>query len=60
MPPTSNRADPKDSHKVRVLLVDDNEAFLRAATEFLQETTNAGKLVKPPFIRVREKRVMLD
>jgi DNA-binding NarL/FixJ family response regulator len=36
MPPTSNRADPKDSHKIRVLLVDDNEAFLRAATEFLQ------------------------
>jgi DNA-binding NarL/FixJ family response regulator len=33
--PTSNRADLKDSHKIRVLLVDDNEAFRRAATDFL-------------------------
>jgi DNA-binding NarL/FixJ family response regulator len=36
MSPTSNRADPKDSRKIRVLLVDDNEAFLRVATDFLQ------------------------
>jgi DNA-binding NarL/FixJ family response regulator len=31
----SNRADPKDS-LLRVLLVDDNEAFRRVATDFLQ------------------------
>jgi two-component system nitrate/nitrite response regulator NarL len=32
----SNRADLKDGHKIRVLLVDDNEAFRRVATDFLQ------------------------
>jgi DNA-binding NarL/FixJ family response regulator len=32
----SNRADSKDSLKIRVLLVDDNEAFRRVATHFLQ------------------------
>ena len=31
----SNRPDPKDS-KIRVLLVNDNRAFLHAATDFLQ------------------------
>jgi DNA-binding NarL/FixJ family response regulator len=36
MSPASNRADLRDSPKIRVLLVDDNEAFRRAATEFLQ------------------------
>ena len=36
MSPTSNRADLEDSFKIRVLLVDDNEAFLRVATDFLQ------------------------
>jgi DNA-binding NarL/FixJ family response regulator len=36
MSPTSNRADLKDSLKIRVLLVDDNEAFRRVATDFLQ------------------------
>ena len=36
MSPASNRADLKDSPKIRVLLVDDNEAFRRAATGFLQ------------------------
>ncbi|MBE9508013.1 MAG: response regulator transcription factor [Chloroflexi bacterium] len=36
MSPASNRADLKDSPKIRVLLVDDNEAFLRVATDFLQ------------------------
>jgi DNA-binding NarL/FixJ family response regulator len=36
MSPTSNRADPEDSFKIRVLLVDDNEAFRRVAAEFLQ------------------------
>jgi DNA-binding NarL/FixJ family response regulator len=36
MSPTSNRADLEDSFKIRVLLVDDNEAFRRAATDFLQ------------------------
>ena len=36
MPATSNRADLKDSSKIRVLVVDDNEAFLRVATDFLQ------------------------
>jgi DNA-binding NarL/FixJ family response regulator len=36
MPATSNRADLKDSFKIRVLVVDDNEAFLRVATDFLQ------------------------
>ncbi len=33
---TSNWADLEDSFKVRVLVVDDSEAFLRVATEFLQ------------------------
>jgi hypothetical protein len=32
----SNRAELKDGSKIRVLLVDDNEAFLRVATDFLQ------------------------
>jgi two-component system NarL family response regulator len=36
MSPTSNRADLEDSFKIRVLLVDDNEPFRRAATDFLQ------------------------
>jgi DNA-binding NarL/FixJ family response regulator len=36
MSPTSNRADPEDSFKIRVLLVDDNEAFRRVASDFLQ------------------------
>jgi CheY-like chemotaxis protein len=36
MSPISNRADLKDSVKIRVLVVDDNEAFLRVATDFLQ------------------------
>ena len=36
MSPMPNRADLKDSLKIRVLLVDDNEAFLRVATDFLQ------------------------
>jgi DNA-binding NarL/FixJ family response regulator len=36
IPPTPNRADPKDSLKICVLLVDDNEAFLRVATDFVQ------------------------
>jgi DNA-binding NarL/FixJ family response regulator len=31
-----NRADLRDSPKIRVLVVDDNEAFLRVATDFLQ------------------------
>jgi DNA-binding NarL/FixJ family response regulator len=34
-PPTPNRADVQDN-KIRILLVDDNKVFLRAATEFLQ------------------------
>ena len=40
-----NRADLQDSFKIRVLLVDDNEAFLRAAAEFSrrqQELTVIG------------------
>jgi DNA-binding NarL/FixJ family response regulator len=36
MPATSNRADLKDSFKIRVLVVDDNEPFLRVATDFLR------------------------
>ena len=36
MPATSNRADLKDSFKIRVLVVDDNEPFRRVATDFLQ------------------------
>ena len=38
MPPDdiSNRADLKDSLKIRVLLVDDNPTFLRIAADFLQ------------------------
>ena len=32
----SNRTDPKDGLKTRVLLVDDNAAFLRVASDFLQ------------------------
>ena len=36
MSPMPNRADLKDSLKIRVLLVDDNEPFLRVATDFLQ------------------------
>jgi len=36
MPPILNRADLKDSLRIRVLLVDDSEAFLRVATDFLQ------------------------
>jgi DNA-binding NarL/FixJ family response regulator len=36
MSPTSSRADLQDSFKIRVLLVDDNEAFRRAATDFLR------------------------
>lgn len=32
----SNQADLKDSLRIRVLLVDDNEAFLRVASDFLQ------------------------
>ena len=36
MSPMPNRADLKDSSKIRVLVVDDNEAFLRVATDFLQ------------------------
>lgn len=36
MPAISNRADLKDSLKIRVLLVDDNEALRRVATDFLQ------------------------
>ena len=37
MPPILNRADLKDSLRIRVLLVDDSEAFLRVATDFLQQ-----------------------
>ncbi len=37
MPPISNRADLKDNLRIRVLLVDDNEVFLRVATDFLQQ-----------------------
>ena len=36
MSPMPNRADLKDSSKIRVLVVDDNEPFLRVATDFLQ------------------------
>ena len=36
MSPMPNRADLRDSPKTRVLVVDDNEAFLRVATDFLQ------------------------
>ncbi len=36
MHPISSRADLKDGLKIHVLLVDDNEAFLRAASDFLQ------------------------
>jgi DNA-binding NarL/FixJ family response regulator len=36
MSPVPNRADRKDSLEIRVLLVDDNEAFRRAAVHFLQ------------------------
>lgn len=36
MAPTMNRADLKDGSKTRVLLVDDNKAFRRAAADFLQ------------------------
>ena len=36
MSPILNRADLKDSLSIRVLLVDDSEAFLRVATDFLQ------------------------
>jgi two-component system nitrate/nitrite response regulator NarL len=36
MSPMPNRADLKDSLKIRVLVVDDNEAFLRVATDFLR------------------------
>jgi len=36
MSPMPNRADLKDSFKIRVLVVDDNEAFRRVATDFLQ------------------------
>jgi len=36
MSPMPNRADLKDSLRIRVLLVDDSEAFLRVATDFLQ------------------------
>jgi DNA-binding NarL/FixJ family response regulator len=36
MSPMPNRADLKDSLKIRVLLVDDNEPFLHVATDFLQ------------------------
>ncbi len=36
MPPISNQADLEDSPKIRVLLVDNNEAFLRVAADFLQ------------------------
>jgi DNA-binding NarL/FixJ family response regulator len=36
MSPMPNRADLKDSFKIRVLVMDDNEAFRRAATDFLQ------------------------
>ncbi len=34
--PVPNRADLKDGLKIRVLVVDDNEAFLRVATDFLR------------------------
>jgi DNA-binding NarL/FixJ family response regulator len=36
MSPRPNRADLKDSLKIRVLVVDDNEAFRHVATDFLQ------------------------
>jgi two-component system response regulator NreC len=36
MPPVSDWVDPEESFKTRVLLMDDNGAFLRAATGFLQ------------------------
>jgi DNA-binding NarL/FixJ family response regulator len=37
MPPTTSyRADLEDSFRIRVLIVDDNEAFRRAATDFLR------------------------
>ena len=36
MSPMPNRADLKDSLSIRVLALDDNEAFLRVATDFLQ------------------------
>jgi DNA-binding NarL/FixJ family response regulator len=36
MSPMPNRADLRDSPKIRVLVVDDNEAFLRVATDFLR------------------------
>jgi len=36
MSPMPNRADLKDSLKIRVLVVDDNEPFRRVATDFLR------------------------
>jgi len=36
MSPISNRADLENGLKIRVLLVDGNEVFLRAAADFLQ------------------------
>lgn len=36
MSPMPNRTDLKASLKIRVLVVDDNKAFLRVATDFLQ------------------------
>jgi hypothetical protein len=36
MSPASNPADPEDSPETRLLLVDNNRAFLRAAVRFLR------------------------
>ena len=61
MSPTSNRADPKDSFKIRVLLLDDNQAFLRVANTFLRrqhELTVVGAMcgVEEALIQVQDLR----
>ncbi len=40
MHPISNWADMKDSLKIRVLLVDDNEAFLRVVADSCERFFN--------------------
>ena len=59
MSPKSNRADPKDHFKIRVLLLDDNQAFLRVANTFLRrqhELTVVGATcgVEEALIRVQD------
>ena len=63
-----NPADLKEAIKIRVLLVDDHEAFLRVATEFLQRhedlvvvgTARGGKEALAQAQELRPEVILVD